>query len=84
MNLEDIKKAQETHVDGGYRDNIPTKYFKGNEPEFDIKEVTDNMEEITLAKKQGRTLAMAFGTGMEADANMLYIVQKNLKTQVIS
>ncbi|BDU60652.1 hypothetical protein FLA4_10620 [Candidatus Rickettsia kotlanii] len=38
--------------------------------------VTDNIEEVTLAKKQ---------TGMEADANItIYRVQKNLKAQVIS
>nr|WP_269446262.1 hypothetical protein [Rickettsia japonica] len=36
------------------------------------------MEEIPLAKKQGRTLAMAFGTGMmEADANIaIYSAKK--------
>ncbi|KJW04340.1 patatin-like phospholipase family protein [Rickettsia argasii T170-B] len=51
------------YIDGEYRDNIPTKYFKGNELAFDTKAVTDNMEEIPLAKKQGRTLAMAFGYG---------------------
>nr|WP_016770187.1 patatin-like phospholipase family protein [Rickettsia sibirica] len=50
------------YIDGRYRDNILTKYFKGNELEFDTKAITDNMEEITLAKIQGRTLAMAFGT----------------------
>ncbi|QQV75155.1 hypothetical protein H6P87_00701 [Rickettsia tillamookensis] len=75
--FEPVEIDGKKYVDGGYRDNIPTKYFKGNEPEFDIKEVTDNMEEITLAKKQGRTLAMAFGTGMEADANIaIYSAKK--------
>ncbi|KIJ89114.1 hypothetical protein SB78_01365 [Rickettsia asembonensis] len=75
--FEPVEIDGKKHVDGGYRDNIPTKYFKGNEPEFDIKEVTNNMEEITLAKKQGRTLAMAFGTGMEADANIaIYSAKK--------
>ncbi|MFV9873841.1 MAG: patatin-like phospholipase family protein [Rickettsia conorii subsp. raoultii] len=72
-----VKIDGKKYIDGGYRDNIPTKYFKGNEPEFDTKAVTDNMEEITLAKKQGRTLAMAFGTGMEADANIaIYSAKK--------
>ncbi|AFE51028.1 phospholipase [Rickettsia prowazekii] len=65
------------YVDGGYRDNIPTKYFKDNEPEFCTKEVTNNLEEITLAKKQGRTLAMVFGTGMGADANIAIYSAKN-------
>lgn len=68
--FEPVEIDGKKYVDGGYRDNTPTKYFKGNEPEFDTKEVTDNMEEITLAKKQGRTLAMAFGSGMEADSNI--------------
>lgn len=75
--FEPVEIDGKKYVDGGYRDNIPTKYFKGNEPEFDTKEVTDNMEKITLAKKQGRTLAMAFGTGMEADANIaIYSAKK--------
>jgi len=75
--FEPVEIDGKKYVDGGYRDNIPTKYFKGNEPEFDTKEVTDNMEEITLAKKQGRTLAMAFGVGMEADANIaIYSAKK--------
>nr|WP_305140721.1 patatin-like phospholipase family protein [Rickettsia endosymbiont of Proechinophthirus fluctus] len=67
------------YIDGRYRyrDSIPTKYFKGNELEFDTKTITDNMEEITLAKQQGRTLAMAFGTCMEADANIaIYSAKK--------
>ncbi|HJD60215.1 MAG TPA: patatin-like phospholipase family protein [Rickettsia endosymbiont of Omalisus fontisbellaquei] len=75
--FEPVEIDGKKYVDGGYRDNIPTKYFKGNEPEFDTKEVTDDMEEITLAKKQGRTLAMAFGVGMEADANIaIYSAKK--------
>ncbi len=73
------------YIDGRYRDNIPTKYFKGNELEFDTKAITDNMEEITLAKKQGRTLAMAFLVRVwKLMQILLYIVQKNLKAHVIS
>ncbi|GAA5252480.1 hypothetical protein KNCP2_07680 [Candidatus Rickettsia kedanie] len=75
--FESVEIDGKKYVDGGYRDNIPANIYKGNEPEFDTKEVTDNMEEITLAKKQGRTLAMVFGTGMEADANIaIYSAQK--------
>lgn len=78
--FEPVEIDGKKYVDGGYRDNIPTKYFKGNEPEFDTKEVTDDMEEITLAKKQGRTLAMAFGVGMEADANIAIYSAKKLES----
>nr|WP_253307613.1 patatin-like phospholipase family protein [Rickettsia endosymbiont of Ceutorhynchus assimilis] len=75
--FEPVEIDDKLYVDGGYRDNIPTKYFSGNEPKFDIKDVSDDMEEITLAKKQGRTLAMAFGSGMEADANIaIYSAKK--------
>jgi len=75
--FEPVEINGKKYVDGGYLDNIPTKYSKGNEPEFEAKEITDDMEEITLAKKQGRTLAMAFGSGMEADANIaIYSAKK--------
>lgn len=75
--FKSVEIDSKKYIDGRYRDNIPTKYFKGNELEFDTKTITDNMEEITLAKKQGRTLAMAFGTCMEADANIaIYSAKK--------
>ncbi|MCZ6902652.1 MAG: patatin-like phospholipase family protein [Rickettsia endosymbiont of Ixodes persulcatus] len=75
--FEPVEINGKKYVDGGYLDNIPTKYFKDNEPGFKAKEVTDDMEEITLAQKQGRTLAMAFGSGMEADANIaIYSAKK--------
>ncbi|WP_422229568.1 patatin-like phospholipase family protein [Rickettsia endosymbiont of Halotydeus destructor] len=75
--FEPVEIDGHLYVDGGYRDNIPTKYFKDNEPDFDVKDVTDDMEEITLTKKQGRTLAMAFGSGMEAEANIaIYSTKK--------
>nr|WP_269146079.1 patatin-like phospholipase family protein [Rickettsia canadensis] len=68
--FEPVEINGKQYINGGYLDNIPTKSFKDNEPEFKIKEVTDDIEEITLAKKQGRTLAMAFGSGMKANANI--------------
>jgi len=77
--FEPVEINGKKYVDGGYRDNIPTKYFKDNEPEFEVKEVTNDMEEIALAKKQGRTLAMAFGVGMEADANIAIYSAKEFK-----
>jgi len=49
------------YVDGGYRDNVPTKYFTNQNKESDIEDVTDNPEKIAKAKEQGRTLAFAFG-----------------------
>lgn len=75
--FEPVEIDGKLYVDGGYRDNIPTKYFSGNEPEFDVKDVSDDIEEITLAKKQGRTLAMAFGSDMDASANIaIYSAKK--------
>jgi NTE family protein len=75
--FESTKIEGDLYVDGGYRDNTPTKYFQENQPEFEVKDVTEDMEEISLAKKQGRTLAMAFGSGMEAEANIaVYSAQK--------
>ncbi|XVN41737.1 MAG: patatin-like phospholipase family protein [Rickettsia endosymbiont of Argas persicus] len=77
--FEPVEIDGEKYVDGGYLDNIPTKYFKDNEPEFEVKDVTDDMEEINLAKKQGRTLAMAFGGGMEAEANIAIYSGKKIE-----
>jgi predicted acylesterase/phospholipase RssA len=55
------------YVDGGYRDNVPTKYFQGGGSSHDIEDVTDNPEKSALARKQGRTLAFAFGGGSHDD-----------------
>ncbi len=77
--FEPVEINGKKYVDGGYLDNIPTKYFKDNEPEFDVKEITHDTDEIILAKKQNRTIAMAFGVGMEADANIAVYSAKEFK-----
>lgn len=69
------------YVDGGYRDNVPTKYFDKNEPEennvdHDIKQL-NNAEEIQQAKKKGRVLALAFGSNMDDPANIAIYSGKN-------
>ncbi|WP_342225563.1 patatin-like phospholipase family protein [Rickettsia endosymbiont of Urophora cardui] len=78
--FEPVEINGKKYVDGGYLDNVPTKYFKDNEPEFDVKEITNDTDEIILAKKQGRTLSMAFGVGMEADANIAIYSAKEFKS----
>ncbi|MGX6960625.1 MAG: patatin-like phospholipase family protein [Rickettsia endosymbiont of Pentastiridius leporinus] len=78
--FEPVEINGKKYVDGGYLDNIPTKYFRDNDPEFDVKEITENIEEITLAKKQGRSLVMAFGSGMNADANIAIYSAKKFKS----
>jgi len=60
--FKNAKIDGEKYVDGGYRDNIPTKYFADNEKEHDIEDITDDKAKIAEAKKQGRTLAFAFGS----------------------
>jgi NTE family protein len=57
------------YVDGGYRDNIPIKYFnqdnsnpeKEVENNKDVKDITGNKDAVKNAKKEGRILAFAFG-----------------------
>lgn len=56
----------EKYVDGGYRDNIPIKYFnKGNENQQQDDDIAQNItgdkEAFKNAKKEGKTLAFAFG-----------------------
>ncbi|WP_375334007.1 patatin-like phospholipase family protein [Candidatus Tisiphia endosymbiont of Xenochironomus xenolabis] len=65
------------YVDGGYRDNVPIGYFPENESKVDSsEELEDSAEEldgfdnVALAKKQGRVLALAFGSGMDASTNV--------------
>lgn len=62
------------YVDGGYRDNIPLRYFGGEEvkrdPGLDIEDISKDPDKINEAKKQGRTMAFAFGSGMEDSANI--------------
>lgn len=58
------------YVDGGYRDNVPMGYFPENESKVDYAEELDGFENVALAKKQGRIMALAFGSGMDASTNI--------------
>ncbi|MCC8483503.1 MAG: patatin-like phospholipase family protein [Rickettsia endosymbiont of Labidopullus appendiculatus] len=65
------------YVDGGYRDNVPIGYFPENENKVDSAEKLEDSAEklegsdnVALAKKQGRVLALAFGSGMDASTNV--------------
>ncbi|WP_341752748.1 MULTISPECIES: patatin-like phospholipase family protein [unclassified Candidatus Tisiphia] len=58
------------YVDGGYRDNVPIGYFPDNENKVDSVEELEGFENVALAKKQGRVLALAFGSGMDASTNV--------------
>ncbi|MCC8371441.1 MAG: patatin-like phospholipase family protein [Rickettsia endosymbiont of Pseudomimeciton antennatum] len=58
------------YVDGGYRDNVPMGYFPENESKVDYAEELEGFENVTLAKKQGRIMALAFGSGMDASTNI--------------
>lgn len=57
------------YVDGGYRDNIPIKYFDESNKDIGIEEVKTS-EQLREAKKNGRVLAFTFGSGMDAAANI--------------
>ncbi|WP_341756705.1 MULTISPECIES: patatin-like phospholipase family protein [unclassified Candidatus Tisiphia] len=57
------------YVDGGYRDNVPMGYFPENESKVNAEEL-DGFEDVTLAKKRGRILALAFGSGMDDPINV--------------
>ncbi len=50
------------YVDGGYRDNLPQKYFEGQGEPPKVDDITDSNEQIKQSKKKGRTLALAFGS----------------------
>ncbi|MCC8416518.1 MAG: patatin-like phospholipase family protein [Rickettsia endosymbiont of Gnoriste bilineata] len=58
------------YVDGGYRDNVPIGYFAENENKVDSAEELDDFDNVALAKQQGRVLALAFGSGMDASTNV--------------
>ncbi|MCC8399487.1 MAG: patatin-like phospholipase family protein [Rickettsia endosymbiont of Platyusa sonomae] len=58
------------YVDGGYRDNVPIGYFPDNENKVDSVEELEGFENVALARKQGRVLALAFGSGMDASTNV--------------
>jgi NTE family protein len=66
------------YVDGGYRDNLPLSHFN-EENANGPKDISDNPEEIQSAKKTGRTLALAFGSGMDDSANVaIYSAQEKI------
>lgn len=67
--FEPVTINGQEYVDGGYRDNLPLNSFDHQKTE-ESKEISNSPEEIQKAKKQGRTLALAFGSGMEAEANV--------------
>lgn len=62
------------YVDGGYRDNIPLKYFGGKEFKRDnnlgVEDISGDATKIEEAKKQGRTMSFAFGGDMQDPANI--------------
>lgn len=60
------------YVDGGYRDNVPLKYFgKNNSSQEDFKDISDSQKEISQAKKEKRILTLVFGyDNMEDQANI--------------
>lgn len=60
--FEPVKINGVEYVDGGYRDNIPQKYFEGQEQPKGAEDITGSKEQIGQAKKKGRTLALAFGS----------------------
>jgi predicted acylesterase/phospholipase RssA len=67
------------YVDGGYIDNVPTKYFEDQKQGRDIEDITtEGSEKTAAAKKQGRTLAFAFGGGaVDNELNVaLYSAEK--------
>jgi NTE family protein len=56
----------EEYIDGGYRDNIPIKYFDGEElnqtEQITAENITNNPSKIKQAKQEKRTMAFAFGS----------------------
>ncbi|WP_341755709.1 patatin-like phospholipase family protein [Candidatus Tisiphia endosymbiont of Ptychoptera albimana] len=67
------------YVDGGYRDNTPMDYFPENDSKVDVTEELDGFQNVTRAKKQGRVLALAFGSGMDDSANIAIYSAKNFE-----
>ena len=67
--FEPVKINGREYVDGGYRDNIPLTHFNKGKT-TDLEDISDNPAAIQAAKKTGRTLALAFGSDMDASANV--------------
>ena len=59
------------YADGGCYDNIPLKYFNKQDSKNDIENISDSPDKIQEAKKQGRSLALAFSSSgdMGTDLN---------------
>lgn len=59
------------YVDGGCYDNIPLKYFDGqNNPQNDVEDISGSPDKVKDAKKQGRSLALAFSSSTDMDTNL--------------
>lgn len=80
--FEPVEIDGKKYVDGGYRDNIPQKYFEGSEKGPDIEDVSDSPGKINKAKKQGRTLALAFGSDDRSDSS--HIAVYSAKEKIIN
>ncbi len=68
--FEPVKINGVEYVDGGYRDNLPQKHFKGQEKQQSpkVEDITGSKEQIEQSKKKGRTLALAFGSDSKDSA----------------
>lgn len=64
------------YVDGGYRDNVPQKYFPGQGE--GARDITDSNTEIEQSKKKGRTLALAFGGEGSTVHTAIYTAEKKI------
>ncbi|MFU7502778.1 MAG: hypothetical protein ACE1S7_05065 [Candidatus Tisiphia sp.] len=54
-------------------------YFPENNSKVDVTEELDGFENVILAKKQGRVLALAFGSGMDDSVNIAIYSAKNFE-----
>jgi len=68
------------YVDGGYRDNIPTKYFQDSDMQ---PKLLESLKQVQDSKKEGRILTLAFGS-CEPDnrANIAIYSQKENKSDM--
>lgn len=68
--FEPVKIGDNYYVDGGYRDNVPMKYFDSDSRDDNSVRQLETIEDIEKAKQKGRVLALAFGSGMDSDTNI--------------
>ncbi|XVN43245.1 MAG: patatin-like phospholipase family protein [Candidatus Rickettsia vulgarisii] len=72
-----VKIGDNYYVDGGYRDNVPMKYFDSDDKDDNSVKELETIEDIKKAKQKGRVLALAFGNGMDSDTNIaIYSAKK--------